>query len=65
MKNPQTTRAPICGRASVMEFALELMGAKDLRNYYKGWSEWGNAPDTPVVKGKEANKSERPRLDGK
>lgn len=36
------------GRASVMAFGLELMGAKDVRNYYKGWSEWGNADDTPV-----------------
>jgi thiosulfate/3-mercaptopyruvate sulfurtransferase len=38
------------GRASVMAFALELMGAKDVRNYYKSWAEWGNDPDTPVVK---------------
>jgi thiosulfate/3-mercaptopyruvate sulfurtransferase len=38
------------GRAAVMAFALELMGAKDVRNYYRSWSEWGNADDTPVVK---------------
>jgi thiosulfate/3-mercaptopyruvate sulfurtransferase len=38
------------GRAAVMTFALELMGAKDVRNYYRSWSEWGNADDTPVVK---------------
>lgn len=25
-------------------------GAKDVRNYYRSWSEWGNADDTPVVK---------------
>ena len=37
------------GRASVMAFGLELMGAKDVRNYYRGWSEWGNATDTPVI----------------
>jgi len=37
------------GRASVMAFGLELMGAKDVRNYYLGWSEWGNVTDTPVV----------------
>jgi thiosulfate/3-mercaptopyruvate sulfurtransferase len=37
------------GRASVMAFGLELMGAKDVRNYYRGWGEWGNADDTPVV----------------
>jgi thiosulfate/3-mercaptopyruvate sulfurtransferase len=37
------------GRASVMAFALELMGAKAVRNYYRSWSEWGNAADTPIV----------------
>ncbi|MDD4268858.1 MAG: sulfurtransferase [Pirellulaceae bacterium] len=37
------------GRASVMAFGLELMGAKDPRNYYRGWSEWGNRDDTPIV----------------
>jgi thiosulfate/3-mercaptopyruvate sulfurtransferase len=40
------------GRAAVMAFALELMGAKEVRNYYRSWSEWGNADDTPVVKPK-------------
>lgn len=38
------------GRSSVMAFTLELMGAKDVRNYYKSWAEWGNADDTPIVK---------------
>ncbi len=37
------------GRASVMAFGLELMGAKDPRNYYRGWSEWGNLDDAPIV----------------
>lgn len=37
------------GRASVMAFALELMGARDVRNYYRSWHEWGNADDTPVT----------------
>ena len=37
------------GRASVMAFGLELMGAKDSRNYYPGWSEWGNHETLPVV----------------
>ncbi len=31
------------GRASVMTFALELMGADEVSNYYRGWSEWGNS----------------------
>ena len=38
------------GRAAVMAFGLRLMGADDVRNYYRSWGEWGNDPDTPVVK---------------
>ncbi len=37
------------GRASVMVFGMELMGAKDVSNYYASWGEWGNAEDTPIV----------------
>lgn len=37
------------GRASVMAFGLELMGAKESRNYYSSWSEWGNNEDLPIV----------------
>lgn len=37
------------GRASVVAFGLELMGAEDIRNYYRGWGEWGNSDDTPVM----------------
>lgn len=37
------------GRASVMVFGMELMGAKDVSNYYASWAEWGNAKDTPIV----------------
>jgi len=36
------------GRAAVMAFALELMGGKSVRDYYRSWSEWGNAEDTPI-----------------
>jgi len=41
------------GRAAVMAFTLELMGAKDVANYYRSWSEWGNAEDTPIVRPKK------------
>lgn len=41
------------GRAAVVAFTLELMGGKQVRNYYKSWSEWGNAEDTPVEKGRK------------
>jgi thiosulfate/3-mercaptopyruvate sulfurtransferase len=49
-RKPALTYCQSGGRASVMAFALELMGAKDVRNYYKSWAEWGNDPTTPVVK---------------
>jgi thiosulfate/3-mercaptopyruvate sulfurtransferase len=52
LSRPTTTYCQSGGRASVVDFALELMGAKDVRNYYKSWAEWGNLDDTPVVPGK-------------
>jgi thiosulfate/3-mercaptopyruvate sulfurtransferase len=44
------------GRASVMVFGMELMGADDVGNYYASWAEWGNAEDTPIVTGKATKK---------
>lgn len=52
LARPSITYCQSGGRASVMAFTLELMGAKDVRNYYKSWAEWGNADDTPVVQPK-------------
>jgi thiosulfate/3-mercaptopyruvate sulfurtransferase len=52
LKEKTATHCQSGGRASVMAFGLELMGAKDVSNYYKSWSEWGNADDTPIVPGK-------------
>jgi thiosulfate/3-mercaptopyruvate sulfurtransferase len=49
VQEPAVTYCQSGGRASVVAFALELMGAKDVRNYYRSWNEWGNDPDTPVV----------------
>jgi thiosulfate/3-mercaptopyruvate sulfurtransferase len=49
--DPQRPTATYCqsgGRASVMAFALELMGGKQVQNYYRSWAEWGNSPNTPV-----------------
>ena len=45
---PTVTYCQSGGRASVMQFALELMGADGVRNYYGSWAAWGNAEDTPV-----------------
>jgi thiosulfate/3-mercaptopyruvate sulfurtransferase len=50
---PSVTYCQSGGRAAVMAFALELMGGKDVRNYYRSWAEWGNAADTPVVRPKK------------
>jgi thiosulfate/3-mercaptopyruvate sulfurtransferase len=49
---PTVTYCQSGGRAAVMAFALELMGARDVRNYYRSWADWGNAEDTPVVQPK-------------
>ena len=49
LDRPTASHCQSGGRASVMAFTLELMGARDARNYFKGWSEWGNSEDAPVV----------------
>jgi thiosulfate/3-mercaptopyruvate sulfurtransferase len=56
LKKPAATHCQSGGRASVMAFGMELMGAKQVSNYYPGWSEWGNLPDTPIVPGKVKEK---------
>ena len=50
LARPQVTYCQGGGRAAVVAFGLELAGAKDVRNYYRSWGEWGNDPDTPVEK---------------
>jgi thiosulfate/3-mercaptopyruvate sulfurtransferase len=52
-QKPATTYCQSGGRASVMAFGLELMGGKNVRNYYRSWNEWGNSDDTPIVKPKK------------
>jgi thiosulfate/3-mercaptopyruvate sulfurtransferase len=52
LKKPTVCYCQSGGRAAVLAFALELMGARDVRNYYRSWAEWGNAKDTPVEKPK-------------
>lgn len=49
LSRPTVTHCQSGGRAAVMAFTLELMGAKEVSNYYRGWSEWGNDDNTPVV----------------
>jgi thiosulfate/3-mercaptopyruvate sulfurtransferase len=52
LERPNITYCQSGGRAAVMAFGLELMGAKNVRNYYRSWAEWGNSADTPVEKKK-------------
>jgi thiosulfate/3-mercaptopyruvate sulfurtransferase len=52
LKRPAITYCQSGGRASVVAFALELMGADAVRDYYRSWAEWGNAEDTPVARPK-------------
>lgn len=56
LNKPLITYCQSGGRASVMAFALELMGAKNVKNYYASWAEWGNADDTPIEPGKAKDK---------
>lgn len=60
LARPTATHCQSGGRASVMVFGMELMGAKSVSNYYRSWSEWGNADDTPVVPGKPKSLDEKP-----
>jgi thiosulfate/3-mercaptopyruvate sulfurtransferase len=56
LDKPTTTYCQSGGRASVMAFGLELMGVKEVSNYYSSWGEWGNADDTPVAPGRPREK---------
>jgi len=55
---PTATHCQSGGRASVMAFGMELMGAEPVRNYYRGWSEWGNSNETPVEPGEKQDETE-------
>jgi len=48
--DPVITHCQGGGRASVDAFAIERLGIPT-RNFYLGWSDWGNATETPVVEG--------------
>ncbi len=52
LNRPAITYCQSGGRAAVLAFTLELIGARDVANYYHSWSEWGNAEDTPVERKK-------------
>ncbi len=54
---PVITHCQGGGRASVDAFAIGRLG-HPTRNFYVGWSDWGNATDTPVVEGAEPGKKD-------
>lgn len=56
---PVITHCQGGGRASVEAFALERLGVPT-RNYYLGWSDWGNAEGTPVAEGEEPGEVDEP-----
>jgi thiosulfate/3-mercaptopyruvate sulfurtransferase len=47
---PVITHCQGGGRASVDAFAIGRLG-HPTRNFYLGWSDWGNADETPVTEG--------------
>lgn len=55
---PVITHCQGGGRASVDAFVLERLGYP-VHNYYLGWSDWGNADETPIERGLDGSESPR------
>lgn len=53
LKKPTMTYCHVGARSCVGAWVLEVMGGESVRNYLRGWSEWGEADDTPVAKPSE------------
>lgn len=54
LSRPVTTTCGSGVTASVLLFALHLLGKHDTALYDGSWSEWGSDPDTPKQQGPEA-----------
>jgi thiosulfate/3-mercaptopyruvate sulfurtransferase len=52
---PVITHCQSGGRSSVDAFVFERLGSH-ARNYYLGWSDWGNADETPVETGADTSR---------
>ena len=50
LEDPLVAHCQTGGRSSVAVFAMELVGAKHVKNYYRGWSEYSEALTAPVEK---------------
>jgi thiosulfate/3-mercaptopyruvate sulfurtransferase len=57
-RQPVITHCQGGGRSSVDAFVFERLGLPT-RNYYLGWSDWGNADDTPIELGPAAKSKSR------
>lgn len=53
LSQPVVTYCQTGGRAAVAAFVLELMGGRQVKNYYRSWAEWGNDQETPIAQPKE------------
>ena len=48
---PIVTLCQTAGRSSVAALALDIVGVKQVKNYYRGWGEYAGALTVPVEKG--------------
>lgn len=53
------THCQVGGRAAVAAFAIERLGVST-RNYFLGWSDWGNAENTPIATGRDSAPKPQP-----
>ncbi len=59
LDQPLITHCQSGGRSSVAALALELAGAKSVKNFYGGWSVYGDAVTLPVEKSEIQSKPEK------
>ena len=50
VSSPIVAHCQTGGRSSVAVLALEVAGVRDVKNYYRGWSEYASALTAPVEK---------------
>lgn len=49
LSGPVVTHCQTGARSSVVALAAKIAGGKDVRNYYRGWSEYSGATEMPVA----------------
>lgn len=53
---PVITHCQGGGRSAVMMFTINLLGGKEVANYYESFGEWSKDPDAPVIGGDSGKK---------